>query len=94
MKLCRYDEDCLGVVRGDLVHDISEAQTEIRNAAPYAMLGDAVVAALPAWRERFERLADRSPGHADRARLNSFLRSRGRQNSPARRPITKRISPR
>jgi 2-keto-4-pentenoate hydratase/2-oxohepta-3-ene-1,7-dioic acid hydratase in catechol pathway len=62
MKLCRYDDDRLGVVRGDLVHDISEAQTEIRNAAPYAMLGDAVVAALPAWRERFERLADRSPG--------------------------------
>jgi 2-keto-4-pentenoate hydratase/2-oxohepta-3-ene-1,7-dioic acid hydratase in catechol pathway len=62
MKLCRYDDDRLGVVRGDLVHDISEAQTEIRNAAPYAMLGDAVVAALPAWRERFERLADRAPG--------------------------------
>ena len=62
MKLCRYDDDRLGVVRGDLVHDITEAQTEIRNAAPYAMLGDAVVAALPAWRERFERLADRSPG--------------------------------
>jgi 2,4-diketo-3-deoxy-L-fuconate hydrolase len=62
MKLCRYDDDRLGVVRGDLVHDISEAQTEIRNAAPYAMQGDAVVAALPAWRERFERLADRAPG--------------------------------
>jgi 2-keto-4-pentenoate hydratase/2-oxohepta-3-ene-1,7-dioic acid hydratase in catechol pathway len=62
MKLCRYDDDRLGVVRGDLVHDITEAQSEIRNAAPYAMLGDAVVAALPAWRERFERLAERSPG--------------------------------
>jgi 2,4-diketo-3-deoxy-L-fuconate hydrolase len=49
------------VVRGDLVHDITEAQTEIRNSSPYAMLGDAVVAALPQWRERFERLADRSP---------------------------------
>jgi 2-keto-4-pentenoate hydratase/2-oxohepta-3-ene-1,7-dioic acid hydratase in catechol pathway len=62
MKLCRYDDDRLGVVRGDLVHDITEAQTEIRNSSPYAMTGDAVVAALPVWRERFERLADRSSG--------------------------------
>jgi 2,4-diketo-3-deoxy-L-fuconate hydrolase len=62
MKLCRYDDDRLGVVRGDLVHDVSEAQTEIRKAAPYAMRGDAVVAALPQWRERLERMADKAPG--------------------------------
>ena len=34
MKLCRYDDDRLGVVRGDLVHDVTEAQAEIRKAAP------------------------------------------------------------
>jgi 2,4-didehydro-3-deoxy-L-rhamnonate hydrolase len=62
MKLCRYDDDRLGVVRGDLVHDITEAQTEIRKSAPYAMTGDAVVAALPAWRERMEKLADKAAG--------------------------------
>src|SRR5580658_4114410 len=62
MKLCRYDDDRLGVVRGNLVHDVTPAQTEIRNAAPYAMLGDAVVAALPQWRERIERMADKAPG--------------------------------
>ncbi len=62
MKLCRYDDDRLGVVRGDLVHDVTEIQTEIRKSAPYAMKGDAVVAALPQWRERFERMADKSPG--------------------------------
>ena len=62
MKLCRYDDDRLGVVRGDLVHDVTEAQTEIRNSTPYAMKGDAVVAALPQWRERFERMADKAPG--------------------------------
>jgi 2-keto-4-pentenoate hydratase/2-oxohepta-3-ene-1,7-dioic acid hydratase in catechol pathway len=62
MKLCRYDGDRLGVVRGDLVHDVTAAQTDIRNAAPYAMQGDAVVAALPQWRERLERLADKAPG--------------------------------
>jgi 2-keto-4-pentenoate hydratase/2-oxohepta-3-ene-1,7-dioic acid hydratase in catechol pathway len=62
MKLCRYDDDRLGVVRGDLVHDVTEAQTEIRKAAPYAMRGDAVIAALPQWRERIERMADKAPG--------------------------------
>src|SRR5271155_4610619 len=43
MKLCRYDDDRLGVVRGDLVHDVTEAQTDIRKSAPYAMKGDAVI---------------------------------------------------
>jgi 2-keto-4-pentenoate hydratase/2-oxohepta-3-ene-1,7-dioic acid hydratase in catechol pathway len=62
MKLCRYDDDRLGVVRGDLVHDVTEAQTEIRKSAPYAMKGDAVVAALPQWRERIDRMADKAPG--------------------------------
>jgi 2,4-diketo-3-deoxy-L-fuconate hydrolase len=62
MKLCRYDDDKLGIVRGELVHDVTAAQSEIRNAAPYAMKGDAVIAALPHWRERLERLADKMPG--------------------------------
>ena len=31
MKLCRYDNDRLGIVRGDLVHDVTAAQTEIRH---------------------------------------------------------------
>lgn len=62
MKLCRYDDDRLGVVRGDLVHDVTEVQTEIRKSSPYAMKGDAVVAALPQWRERLDRMADKSPG--------------------------------
>ena len=62
MKLCRYDDDRLGVVRGDRVHDVTDAQTEIRKSLPYDMKGDAVVAALPQWRERIERLADKVPG--------------------------------
>ena len=61
MKLCRYDDDRLGVVRGGLVHDVTVAQTEIRNSLPYAMKGDAVVAALPQWRERIDRMADNAP---------------------------------
>jgi 2,4-didehydro-3-deoxy-L-rhamnonate hydrolase len=64
MKLCRYDDDRMGVVRGDVVHDVTEAQTEIRKSAPYAMKGDAVAAALPQWRERIERMADKAPAKA------------------------------
>jgi 2,4-diketo-3-deoxy-L-fuconate hydrolase len=50
------------VVRGDLVHDVTEAQTEIRKSMPYAMKGDQVIAALPQWRERIERMADKATG--------------------------------
>ena len=50
MKICRYDDDRLGIVIGDKIHDVTAAQTEIRNSTPYAAKVDAVVAALPAWR--------------------------------------------
>jgi 2-keto-4-pentenoate hydratase/2-oxohepta-3-ene-1,7-dioic acid hydratase in catechol pathway len=62
MKLCRYDDDRLGVARGELIHDVTQAQTQIRAAAPYAMKGDAVIAALPAWRARLEEMAAKAPG--------------------------------
>jgi 2-keto-4-pentenoate hydratase/2-oxohepta-3-ene-1,7-dioic acid hydratase in catechol pathway len=62
MRLCRYDDDRLGVVRGDKVHDVTEAQARIRAEAPYAMMGDAVIAALPQWRMRLEEMADKAPG--------------------------------
>src|SRR5262245_55543012 len=62
MKLCRYDEDRLGVVRGNMVHDVTEAQTQIRAAARYDMKGDAVIAALPQWRARIEEMAAKAPG--------------------------------
>jgi 2-keto-4-pentenoate hydratase/2-oxohepta-3-ene-1,7-dioic acid hydratase in catechol pathway len=62
MMLCRFDEDRLGVVIGDAVHDVTRAQTEIRAAARYDMKGDAVIAALPAWRKRIEEMAAKAPG--------------------------------
>src|SRR5579871_1663491 len=61
MKLCRFEPDRLGVVIGDKVHDVTEAQTQIRAAAPYDMKGDAVIAALPAWRKRLEDMARKAP---------------------------------
>jgi len=62
MKVCRFDDDRLGVVIGDKVHDVTPAQDEIRAGAPYAMTGDAVIAALPSWRARLEEMAAGAPG--------------------------------
>jgi 2-keto-4-pentenoate hydratase/2-oxohepta-3-ene-1,7-dioic acid hydratase in catechol pathway len=62
MKICRFDEDKLGVVVGDKVHDVTKAQDEIRAAARYDMKGDAVIAALPSWRTKLEEMAAQSPG--------------------------------
>src|ERR1043166_1373921 len=57
MRICRFDDDRLGVVIGDQVHDVSAVQDEIRASAPYAMTGDAVIAALPSGRARLEKMA-------------------------------------
>ena len=62
MRICRFDNDRLGVVQGDMVHDVSAAQDEIRAGARYDMKGDAVIAALPAWRARLEKMAAAAPG--------------------------------
>ena len=62
MKLCRFDEDRLGVVVGTMVHDVTGAQDEIRRGARYDMKGDAVIAALPTWRPRIEEMAKQVAG--------------------------------
>jgi 2,4-diketo-3-deoxy-L-fuconate hydrolase len=62
MRICRFDNDRLGVVIGDRVHDVSTAQHEIRASAPYAMKGDAVIAALPSWGARLQKMAAAVPG--------------------------------
>jgi 2,4-didehydro-3-deoxy-L-rhamnonate hydrolase len=64
MKLCRFDEDRLGVVVGNMVHDVTGAQDEIRRAARYDMKGDPVIAALPTWRSRIEEMAKKVEGKA------------------------------
>ncbi len=62
MKLCRFNDDRLGLILDNMVHDVTDVQTEIRNNARYDMLGDAVVAALPEWRQRIEEAASAAPG--------------------------------
>jgi 2-keto-4-pentenoate hydratase/2-oxohepta-3-ene-1,7-dioic acid hydratase in catechol pathway len=61
MRICRFDNDRLGLIRGDVVYDVSAAQDEIRKSARYDMRGDAVIAALPQWRERLETMAASAP---------------------------------
>ena len=65
MKLCRFDEDRLGVVKGDMVHDVTAAQDEIRKSARYDMKGDAVIAALPALALAHRGDGGESAGQAD-----------------------------
>jgi 2-keto-4-pentenoate hydratase/2-oxohepta-3-ene-1,7-dioic acid hydratase in catechol pathway len=76
MRICRFDNDRLGVVIGDRVHDVTAAQDEIRASAPYAMKGDAVVAALPQWGARLKDMAAAAPGKplADVALLSPVAR--------------------
>ena len=61
MKLCRFDEDRLGVVKGDIVHDVTAAQDGIRKSARYDMKGDAVIATFPQWHSRLELIAVSAP---------------------------------
>ena len=60
MKICRFDDDKLGLVEGDAVLDVSEALSAIPPQKwPYRH-GDALVAHLPAVLERDRGLAPRA----------------------------------
>ena len=57
MKICRFDNDRLGVIVDGMVRDVTTAQDEIRAAHPYDAKSDAIIAALPEWRSRLEDMA-------------------------------------
>ena len=57
MKICRYNDDRLGIVIDGAIYDVTSAQNEIRAAHPYASKSDAIVAALSDWRDRLEEIA-------------------------------------
>jgi 2-keto-4-pentenoate hydratase/2-oxohepta-3-ene-1,7-dioic acid hydratase in catechol pathway len=63
MKICRYGDDRLGLVDGTSVRDVTALQSEIRQRAPYAYKGDAVVAFLHVPENR-KRLADAAASSA------------------------------
>jgi 2-keto-4-pentenoate hydratase/2-oxohepta-3-ene-1,7-dioic acid hydratase in catechol pathway len=62
MRICRFDQDRLGIILDGLVHDVTAIQEQIRASMPYAMKGDAVVKALPDWRDRLLAEAKKVPG--------------------------------
>ena len=52
MRICRFDNDRLGIVSNGLVHDVTAIQEQIRASTPYAAKGDAFISVLPEWRDR------------------------------------------
>jgi 2-keto-4-pentenoate hydratase/2-oxohepta-3-ene-1,7-dioic acid hydratase in catechol pathway len=58
MKLCRYDNNRIGLVRGDNVHDVSGALEFLPPLRYPVPVGDYLIANLPALRGHMERLAD------------------------------------
>ena len=62
MKYCRFDDDRIGVVRDDKVHDVSEIVNELPAVRYPFPRGDALVAKLPSLRDKMEKLADSAEG--------------------------------
>jgi 2,4-didehydro-3-deoxy-L-rhamnonate hydrolase len=58
MKLCRYDDNRIGLVRGGNVHDVSAVLDDLPPLRYPLPFGDPLIASLAALRERMERLAD------------------------------------
>ena len=60
MKLCRYGPDRVGVIRGDVVHDVSAIAEKLpRHGWPYPS-GDQLIAHLDELRAEIGKLADRA----------------------------------
>jgi 2,4-didehydro-3-deoxy-L-rhamnonate hydrolase len=60
VRLCRFDDDRVGVVRGDVVRDVSSILGRLPAAPHPAPWGDPLIARLSNMREAVERLATRS----------------------------------
>lgn len=62
MRLCRYDDNRLGVVREGLVHDVSDALAKLPPLAWPVPQGDHLIRNLDALMPEIERLAAAAPG--------------------------------
>ena len=62
MRYCRYDDDRIGVVRDDKVHDVTAILDELPAQRYPFPRGDAIVSRLPELRGKMEALADASEG--------------------------------
>ena len=62
MKYCRFDDNRIGVVRDDKVHDVTQIVDELPAVRYPYPTGDALVANLGSLRDKMERLADQTEG--------------------------------
>jgi 2-keto-4-pentenoate hydratase/2-oxohepta-3-ene-1,7-dioic acid hydratase in catechol pathway len=62
MKFCRYDDNRLGVVRGDMVHDVTPVLADLPPLAWPVPPGDHFFNHFAALRPKMEALADTVPG--------------------------------
>ncbi|HSE79473.1 MAG TPA: fumarylacetoacetate hydrolase family protein [Alphaproteobacteria bacterium] len=72
MRLCRFNDDRLGLVEGETIRDVSDALSVLPKVGWPAPLGDQFIANLPRIRIEIERLAPRAGALAlDEAILRS-----------------------
>jgi 2-keto-4-pentenoate hydratase/2-oxohepta-3-ene-1,7-dioic acid hydratase in catechol pathway len=64
MRLCRYNDNCLGVVKGDKVHDVTKVLDSLPAQRWPLPLGDLLIANLARLRPEMEKLAATSPGQS------------------------------
>ena len=62
MKICRYDDNRLGVVRGSLVHDVTSLLEALPAQRWPLPTYDIFVEALPRLRDKLEAAANQAPG--------------------------------
>ncbi len=74
MKFCRFDDDCLGLIEGDVVHDVTPALDVLPTLRWPVPLGDPLIAHLPALMEATRRVPrSASPRRLADVRLYSPL---------------------
>ncbi|MBL7249660.1 fumarylacetoacetate hydrolase family protein [Alloalcanivorax marinus] len=80
MRICRFDDNRVGVVIGEKVADVTDVVTEALPPQRWPLQrGDAFIAALPALRERLEEAASRAPlTPLDQVRLLSPVANPGK----------------
>jgi len=60
MRLCRFNDNRIGIVRGGVVHDVTAIVDELPAQRYPLALGDPLIARLDALRPKLERLADQA----------------------------------
>ena len=64
MRICRFNQNRLGIVQGNRVHDVSAALDVLPQMAWPIALGDPLIIHLPALREAASRLLEHAPSVA------------------------------